>query len=298
MQKNYDRMKIFPVVITWKTVRDYTYICLGALLQALSMRLFLVPAQLVAGGVSGIAQIINHFSRWPIGAMTLVGNIPLFIIGWRYLGGSRFAFRTAFSVICFSVFTDVLVFFLPTNGLTSDILLDTLYGAVLSGIGYGIVYRGKGTSGGSDILARILNHWRGISLSQSYLMVDTLVILAAGFTFNWEKALYALVMLYVSGLAAETATEGSGIARTVMVVTSQPEKVSETILVEMERGVTQIPVRGAYTGAHRTMLYCVVSRSEVSQIEALITEIDKTAFIVIGHGHEAIGEGFREVEGQ
>jgi len=298
MMQNNDRMKIIPVVITWKSVRDYILICLGAFLQALSMRLFLVPAQLVVGGVSGIAQIVNHLSGLPIGLMTLVGNIPLFILGWRYLGGQRFALRTAFSVLCFSFFTDILVFFLPESGLTSDILLDTLYGAVLSGIGYGIVYRGKGTSGGSDILARILNRWRGVSLSQSYLMVDALVIFAAGFTFNWEKALYALVMLYVSGLAAEAATEGSGIARTVMVVTSQPEKIAETILMQMERGVTQIPVRGAYTGENRTMLYCVVSRAEVSQIEALITEIDKTAFIVIGHAHEAIGEGFREVEGQ
>lgn len=298
MVQNNDRMKIIPIVITWKVAKDFLLICLGAFLQALAMRLFLVPAQLVVGGVSGIAQIVNHFTGWPIGVMTLVGNIPLIILGWRHLGGTRFVLRTTFSVICFSIFTDVLVFFLPANGLTSDILLDTLYGAVLSGIGYGLVYRGKGTSGGSDILARILNHWRGVSLSQSYLMVDTLVILAAGLTFNWEKALYALVMLYVSGLAAEAATEGSGIARTVMVVTSQPEKIAETILVQMERGVTQIPVRGAYTGAHRTMLYCVVSRSEVSQIEALITEIDKTAFIVIGHAHEAIGEGFRELEGQ
>ncbi len=296
MTQNNDRMKIIPVVITWAIVEDYLLICLGAFLQALAMRLFLVPAQLVVGGVSGIAQIINHFVHWPIGLMTLVGNIPLFIIGWRYLGGHRFALRTAFSVLCFSIFTDVLVFFVPKEGITSDLLLDTLYGAVLSGIGYGIVYRGKGTSGGSDILARIVNHWRGVSLSQSYLMVDALVIFAAGFTFSWEKALYALVMLYVSGVAAEAATEGSGIARTVMVITSHPEKIAETILLEMERGVTEISARGAYTGAHRTLLYCVVSRSEVPQVKSLIYEVDKDAFIVIAHAHEALGEGFKELE--
>jgi uncharacterized membrane-anchored protein YitT (DUF2179 family) len=297
MMQNNNRMKIIPVVITWAAMEDYLLICLGAFLQALAMRLFLVPAQLVVGGVSGIAQIVNHFTHWPIGVMTLVGNIPLFIIGWRYLGGHRFALRTAFSVICFSIFTDVLVFFLPEKGITSDLLLNTLYGAVISGIGYGMVYRGKGTSGGSDILARIVNHWRGVSLSQSYLMVDALVIFAAGFTFGWEKALYALVMLYVSGLAAEAATEGSSIARTVMVITSDPEKIAEMILLEMERGVTEIPARGAYTGEHRTLLYCVVSRSEVPQVKSLIYEIDKDAFIVIGHAHEALGEGFRELEG-
>ncbi len=283
-------------IFSWEAGQDYLLICLGSLLQALWLCLFLAPSQLVVGGISGLAQIINHYTGFPIGFMTLLGNIPLFIIGWNRLGGSRFAVRTAFAVLSFSVFTDLLIFFLPKNGLTSDLILNALYGGVISGIGYGIVYRGKGTSGGTDILARILNHWRGISLSQSYLMTDAIVILIAGFTFSWQKALYALVMLYVSGLAAEGATEGSNIVRTIMVVTDQPEKISELILNKMERGVTTMPVRGAYTGASRTLLYCVVSRSEVPQIKSLIHEIDRDAFIVVGHAHEAIGEGFKKLE--
>ncbi|MEN6299903.1 MAG: YitT family protein [Anaerolineaceae bacterium] len=283
-------------IFSWEAGQDYLLICLGSLLQALALCLFLAPSQLVVGGISGLAQIINHYTGFPIGFMTLLGNIPLFIIGWNRLGGSRFAVRTAFAVLSFSVFTDLLIFFLPKNGLTSDLILNALYGGVISGIGYGIVYRGKGTSGGTDILARILNHWRGISLSQSYLMTDAIVILIAGFTFSWQKALYALVMLYVSGLAAEGATEGSNIVRTIMVVTDQPEKISELILNKMERGVTTMPVRGAYTGASRTLLYCVVSRSEVPQIKSLIHEIDRDAFIVVGHAHEAIGEGFKKLE--
>jgi len=283
-------------IFSWEAGQDYLLICLGSLLQALALCLFLAPSQLVVGGISGLAQIINHYTGFPIGFMTLLGNIPLFIIGWNRLGGSRFAVRTAFAVLSFSVFTDLLIFFLPKNGLTSDLILNALYGGVISGIGYGIVYRGKGTSGGTDILARILNHWRGISLSQSYLMTDAIVILIAGFTFSWQKALYALVMLYVSGLAAEGATEGSNIVRTIMVVTDQPEVISELILNKMERGVTTMPVRGAYTGASRTLLYCVVSRSEVPQIKSLIHEIDRDAFIVVGHAHEAIGEGFKKLE--
>lgn len=295
MVKNERKHPSHPI-FSWETAQDYLLICLGSLLQALALCLFLAPSQLVVGGISGLAQIINHYTGFPIGFMTLLGNIPLFIIGWNRLGGSRFAVRTAFAVLSFSVFTDLLIFFLPKNGLTSDLILNALYGGVISGIGYGIVYRGKGTSGGTDILARILNHWRGISLSQSYLMTDAIVILIAGFTFSWQKALYALVMLYVSGLAAEGATEGSNIVRTIMVVTDQPEKISELILNKMERGVTTMPVRGAYTGASRTLLYCVVSRSEVPQIKSLIHEIDRDAFIVVGHAHEAIGEGFKKLE--
>ncbi len=295
MVKNERKHPSHPI-FSWEAGQDYLLICLGSLLQALALCLFLAPSQLVVGGISGLAQIINHYTGFPIGFMTLLGNIPLFIIGWNRLGGSRFAVRTAFAVLSFSVFTDLLIFFLPKNGLTPDLILNALYGGVISGIGYGIVYRGKGTSGGTDILARILNHWRGISLSQSYLMTDAIVILIAGFTFSWQKALYALVMLYVSGLAAEGATEGSNIVRTIMVVTDQPEKISELILNKMERGVTTMPVRGAYTGASRTLLYCVVSRSEVPQIKSLIHEIDRDAFIVVGHAHEAIGEGFKKLE--
>jgi uncharacterized membrane-anchored protein YitT (DUF2179 family) len=280
----------------WETGRDYAFIALGALLQALGMRLFLVPARLASGGVSGMAQIINFYSGWPIGLMVFLGNIPLFLLGWRYLGGLRFALRTAFAVLTFSLLTDVTAFFLPPQGLTSDLLLNTLYGGVVSGVGYGLVYRGRGTSGGSDILARILNHWRGLPISQSYLMVDALMILAAGLSFGWERALYALVMLYISGIAAEGITEGTNVVRTVLVVTDRPQEVAEGILRQMGRGVTLLPGIGGYSGAPRTVVYTVVSRSEVPQVKALVREADPRAFMVIGHAHEVLGEGFKRLE--
>jgi uncharacterized membrane-anchored protein YitT (DUF2179 family) len=175
--------------------------------------------------------------------------------------------------------------------------LNTLYGGVISGVGYGLVYRGRGTSGGSDILARILNHWRSVPISQSYLMVDSLIILAAGFSFGWEKALYALVVLYISGLAAEGLTEGLNVVRTALIVTSHPQEVADLIMSEMERGVTMLNARGGYTGAERTVVYTVVSRSEVSQVKALVREADPRAFMVIGHAHEVLGEGFQLFEG-
>jgi len=277
----------------WPTVRDYLLILAGAILQALSLRIFLVPAKLASGGVTGIAMIINHFTRWPIGTMVLIGNIPLFIIGWRFLGGKRFAVKTAVAVVTYALFVDLLVLFLPAKGLTDDIVLNSLYGAVVSGIGYGLVYRGQGTSGGSDILARILNNWKGISMSQSYLMVDGLVILTAGFVFGPKQALYALITLYVSGLVAETILEGPSVVRTAMIVTGQPEQVAEKIMEDMARGVTLLTGKGAYTGEERSILYCVVIRSEVPQLKAIIHEIDPQAFMVIGQAHEALGEGFK-----
>ena len=277
------------------SVRDYLLVLAGALVQALAMRLFLVPAQLVSGGISGIAQLINFYLPWPIGLMVLVGNIPLFFLGWQYLGGPRFALRTALAIVAFSFFTDFLVLFIP-NGIVDDLVLNCLYGGVLLGIGLGLVYRGKGTSGGSDILGRILNHRLGIPVSSSYLITDTAVILAAGFVFGWENALYALVTTYASGLAAEMVLEGSGIYRTAMIVTACPEQVAGQIMSVLERGVTVLEGSGAYTGQSRPVLYCVITRAEVSRIKEIVRQADPHAFMVIGAAHEALGEGFRPLK--
>jgi uncharacterized membrane-anchored protein YitT (DUF2179 family) len=288
------------------TIRDYFLIIIAAFLQALSLRLFFVPAKLASGGVSGISQLINHFTGWPIGLMILIGNIPLFILGWRFLGGYRFAFRTATAIVTYSLLTDLLLktpLFAPSgagtaliNDLQGDIFLSSLYGAIVGGIGYGLVYRARGSSGGSDILARILNHWRGIPITQSYLIVDTAVILGAGFVFGWKQALYAMIALYVSGLVAETTLEGGGTVRTAMIVTSQPEEVSKRILDELLRGVTVLEGTGAFTGADRPVLYCVITRTEVVRLKVIVNEVDPRAFMVIGYAHEALGEGFRPLK--
>lgn len=278
------------------SVRDYFYVLAGALIQAISMRLFLIPAQLVSGGVSGAAQLVNFYTDWPIGLMVLIGNAPLFILGWQYLGGPRFALRTALAIISFSFFTDSLAFFLP-DGVVNDIVLNCLFGGVLMGAGLGLVYRGKGTSGGTDILGRILNFQFGISISQSYMLTDTAVILAAGFVFGWENALYALVVTYVSGLAAEMVLEGSNnIYRTAMIVTACPDRVTQEVMEKLERGVTILPGTGGYTGQSRPVLYCVLTRAEISQIKEIVKQADPRAFMVIGQAYEAMGEGFRPLK--
>ena len=284
-----------PPKSSWPTIRDYTLILIGTLVQAVSLRLFMVPAGLASGGISGISQLINHFTGWPIGLMVFIGNIPLFLLGWRLLGGRRFALRTLVAVLAYSLFTEAVLWlpFFPRNGITNDLVLNSLYGAVVSGIGYGLVYRAQGTSGGSDILARILNRWRSIPMTQSYLMTDTLVILAAGFVFGWQKALYALIVLYVSGLVVDSTIEGAGTVRTALIITDSCKEVADRILAEMERGVTILNGTGAYTGEPRPALYCVVTRSEVQQLKTIVHEADANAFMVIGVAHEALGEGFQ-----
>jgi uncharacterized membrane-anchored protein YitT (DUF2179 family) len=273
-------------------LRDYILIFLGAALQALSLRVFLVPARLASGGVSGLSQIINSYTGWPIGIMVLLGNIPLFILGWRFLGGRRFGFRTVFAIIIYALLVDVPLNFIPQHGITGDIVLNSLYGGVVSGIGLGLVYRGRGTSGGSDILARILGNWKGIPASQSYLMTDALIIFLAGISFSWENALYALVMLYVSGIAAESVSQGSNVLRTGMIITTNPDTIKAEIFERLRRGVTIMDVKGGYTGQSKTILLCVVTRSEIPHLKALTRELDPKAFLIIGQAHEVRGEGF------
>jgi uncharacterized membrane-anchored protein YitT (DUF2179 family) len=276
-------------------LRDYGLLILGAIVQAASMDLFLVPGQIASGGVSGLAQVLNFHTGLPIGMMVLVMNMPLFVLGWRYLGGRRFFIRTIFTVVLYSVLVDLGLLIIHT-GPTRDPMLNALYGGVVGGLGMGITFLGQGTGGGSDILARVLARLRGIPLSQSYLFTDALVVLLAGATFGWERALYALIALYIGGVTAEVITEGAGVVRTAIIVSDKPREAADAILREMERGVTGLHGEGMYTRKERTVLYCVISRSEVARLKAIIHEVDPDAFVVIGQANEALGEGFRPLK--
>ncbi len=274
---------------------DYLLLFAGSIIQALALILFMVPANLVSGGLVGISQIINHFTGWPIGLMFFLGNIPLFFLGWRYLGGKDFAIRTSLSIVVYSLAVDILTPMFPNEGLSGDILLNALYGGVIGGIGLALVYRGKGTSGGMDILARIISHKRNVPISQSYLLTDSATIFMGGIIFGWEKALYAIVMLYTAGISSETLTQGPRVVRTAMIITNNPEEVSDLIMDRLNRGVTNFPAKGMYTGESRNVLYCVIARSEVERLKSIVAEADPHSFMVIGHGYEALGEGFQSI---
>lgn len=285
--------------IQWKAVfsknniMDYLMISLGSLIQAFGMVMFLIPAQLISGGISGLAQVLHHYTAWPIGTMTLLGNIPLFLIGWRYLGGFKFASRTIVSVILFSLATDLLFFLMPEPELTHDIFLNTIFGAVTLGLGFGLVYRGGGTSGGSDIIGRILNQRLGIPITQSYLFTDSASIILGAVAFGWELALYGMIAVYISGMAAEMVSEGNSIFRKAIIITSQPQKISRSIIDILGHTVTFLQGTGAYSGEPKTIVYCVINRSEVNQLKKLVVEADPAAFMVVGQANEVLGEGFQ-----
>lgn len=273
--------------------RDYLLVIAGSVLLALSLHLFFIPHQLVAGGLSGTAQIINSFTGWPIGTVSFIINIPLFVLGWRFLGGRRFLARTVLSALVFAVALDALQLLWPDVRLTEDLALNTLYGGVTAGVAVGLIFRAKATSGGTDILARILERRFGTPLSQAYLYTDGVVVFLAGLAFGWERALYAVIGLYVGGVLVEVTLNGSNIMRVATIITTQPEDVAERILADLERGVTDWSGKGMYTGREKHLLLCAVSRAEIVQLKSLVHEADPHAFVIIGQAQEVLGEGFR-----
>ena len=273
--------------------KDYLLIVLGTAVMAVSLHLFYVPNQLATGGLTGYAQLVNRFTGWPIGTLVLVGNLPLFVIGWRHLGGRRFLARTIFGSVMFSVILDTMPLWLPPGGLTNDFMLNALYGGLSMGVGTGLVLRAKATTGGTDILARFLNRRYGTPLSRSYLYTDGLIVFLAAFIFSWEHALYAILALYITGRAAEVTASGANVERVALIITALPEQVAQHILTELSRGVTNWQGKGMYTGRDRPILLCVISQSEVVQFKTIIDESDPDAFVIIGLASEVLGEGFR-----
>ena len=278
------------------SLRDYAWISIGAAIQALGMVIFMAPAHLISGGVSGIAQVIAYYTDFPIGLMTLLGNIPILCLGWRYLGRLRFAVRTVLAIALFSLFTDLFALLLSAPALTEDIFLNSIFGAVSMGIGFGLVYLGGGTSGGSDIIGRIFNQRMGIPITQSYLLTDTLSILLGAIAFGWELALYGLVALYVSGVAAEWISEGSSTFREAMIITSHPKEIGQKVIQELEHSVTYLNAVGGYTGEEKTIVYCVINRSEVNLLKRFVAELDSSAFMIVGQTNEVLGEGFQKYQ--
>lgn len=277
----------------WRTLRDFALIILGGLMQSLAVRSFLVPAQLVSGGVSGLAQFFYYLWDWPIGMVTMVANIPLFVLGWKHLGGPRFAIRTMLSVFSYTILTDLLLELTGSNPITDDLLLNTLYGGILLGVGLGLVYLGRGTSGGTDIIGKILNQRYGISLSLAYMITDSFPVILAGFYFGWDKALYGLIMIYLSGVAADMISQGSNVIREAIIITDRSQEVILAISDELGRGATLLQAKGSYTQKDRPVIFCVVTAGEVIRLKTIVHDIDPKAFMVVGHANEALGEGFK-----
>ncbi len=270
-------------------LRSFFFLTIGSLIAAVNVNLFLAPWEIAPGGVSGLAIIINKFTAWPIGLMMLVLNFPLLFIGFKYLGRFNFLIRTLYVVVLFSLGVDLLAPWLPAGGISDNLMLNALYGGVVGGIGSGLIYRGQGTSGGTGILGRVVQFKTGFPISQVYLLTDGFIVLIAGLAFGWDKALYALVTLYIWGIAADQVLEGPSVVRTATIVTDRPKEVAEAVFERLRLGITAWPAQGMFTEEKHTVLFLAISRPNIDALKSVVLEADSQAFIVIAHGHHNIG---------
>ncbi len=270
----------------WK---NFFLLTIGAIILAVNLNIFLAPSNLAPGGVMGIAVIVNAFSGWPLGLIMLVFNIPLVVLGFYYLGRFNFLIHTLYVVIVYSFGADLMTGWLPANGITDDLLLNAIYGGVLGGIGGGLIFRGNGTSGGTGVLARVIQLRTGLPVSQVYLFTDGAVVLLAALLFGWEIGLYSLMTLFIWGVVVDYVLEGPSVVRTAFIITDKPKEVSQAVLERLRLGVTSWPAQGMFTETRHTFLFCTVSRSDVNTLRSTIVSEDPNAFVVIGHGHQAIG---------
>jgi uncharacterized membrane-anchored protein YitT (DUF2179 family) len=275
----------------WPTIRDYALMTVGALLAALAIDLFLVPNDVVVGGITGVAMLLRTFLGTPVGLITLLANIPLFILGFRALGGLVFGLRTLYATVVISLAIDLLApYIMPVTG---DPLLYTLYGGMLEGLGVGLVFRARGTTGGIDIIARLIERRYGTQPGRSMLAMNMIVFGLAFVGYGPEKVLYALLVAFVGSLALDyTLSAGTG-ARQALIITDQPDAITQALLHELGRGVTVLEGYGGYTGAARAVLLCIVERAEISFLKAIVGRSDPHAFMIIGEAGEVLGEGFR-----
>jgi uncharacterized membrane-anchored protein YitT (DUF2179 family) len=277
-------------------IKNILLLTVGTLIAAFGYSLFQVPFNIAAGGVGGLSIIINHFTGWPVGAMYLIMNIPLLILGFFYLGRWIFVIRTMLAVVIFSIAADLFVFYLPNllnaYPVTGDTLLAAMYGGIVGGVAIGLVYQAGATIGGTGIVGRIMQRKSGIPLSQIYLYTDGLIVLAAGVIFGWEIALYALLTLFLSGITADYTLEGPSSVRTATIITNRPDTLSRALMADLRRGVSQWEITGSYTGKTHVMLTCTVYRPQVNDLKRVVAEIDPEAFVTIGVAHQALGSGF------
>lgn len=270
-------------------VIEYSLLLLGSFVVALSFNLFLSPNQVASGGVTGISIIVFHklaiepaITQWTL-------NIPLFLTGLIFLG-KQFGLKTAVGSFVLPLFV------LVTKGfpaLTENTLLATIYGGIGVGIGLGIVFRGRGSTGGLDLAAQLIHRFTGISLGVAVAMLDGMVILTAGLVFSAEKALFALIGLYVTSKTIDVVQLGFRYAKVAYIISDKTEAISQAILHDLDRGLTKLNGAGGYTGHERTVLMVVVSQTEVSRLKEIVKQVDSSAFVIISDTHEVLGEGFK-----
>lgn len=271
-------------------ILEYIYILIGSAIIAIAFNAFLLPNEVASGGVSGISTIFHGLFGWKPAYVQWAFNIPLFIAGLIFLG-----FQFGVKTLVGTIFLPFVVFLTEhMKPWTNDPLLGALFGGVGVGLGLGIVFRGKASTGGTDLAAQIIHKFTGLTLGTCVVIIDGLVVLSAAIVFDIEKALYALIGLFVTSKTIDLVQLGISRSKTALIITDKQQEIREGILHKIDRGVTKLSAYGGFTENEKPVLMCVVDQTEFIKLKQLVKSLDPTAFVIVMDAFEVLGEGFKK----
>lgn len=286
-------------IIRSRFVRDLPFVALGCAIAALAVDVFMVPQGLAAGGLTGLATIVAELGRraglnLPVGTQTIVMNAVLLLFVLR-TGGARYAVQTITGFVLFGFFTDLFAPFVAPLG-ERDLMLCALWGGIISGLGYGLVFRCGVNTGGSDTIAQIISRKTSLPVGSTVMAIDVAVCAASAPVFSLENALYAAIAMVLMGMVVDRVVDGADRRRMAFVISEQHERIADDVMYEMGRGVTEVQARGVWSGKDRPMLLIILDRRELSILKTVVAEHDPEAIVFIADVSEAIGEGFKELD--
>ena len=281
-----------------RMLERYGLIVLGCLISSCAINLFYVPANLLTGGVTGISMIVLFLWGLPLGVQTFVYNIPLLIAAYIFLG-KRYLRDVIVGTVIFSVCLD-LTQYLSELHLVSDVMLSSIFGGVFCGIGYGIVFRNDGSTGGFDIIGAIVKKYYSFDMGAVIFSFNCMIMVVAGCLFGVTQALFTLIGMFVSASVTDKVIAGINHRKAVMIVSNKAEEIADGIIYEVGRGVTFVHSQGAYTRTERDIVFVVVKTTQIAKIKNIVDAVDRFAFMIIMSANEVMGRGFtlpgREIE--
>ena len=266
-------------------IKRYVLLFIGSVIAAVGLEIFLIPNQIIDGGVVGISIMASYVTGWPISIFLILLNLPFLYVGYTQIGKS-FAFATFFSICSLSYWVTV---FHPIPGLTNDLFLATVFGGIILGLGVGTIIRYGGSLDGTEIVAIIFDKRTPFSVGEIIMFFNLFILASAGLVFTWDRAMYSLVAYYIAFQVIDITIEGLDESKGVLIVSDNYQDIADALLARLGRGVTILHGEGAYSGDEKKILYSVVSRLEISKLKSIVTEYDESAFVTIHNVHDVIG---------
>jgi uncharacterized membrane-anchored protein YitT (DUF2179 family) len=273
-----------------KILQRIFLITIGATLMGVGLEIFLVPNKVIDGGITGISIMLSYITGWKLGLFLFLLNIPFFFIGYKQIG-KTFALSTLYGIIVLSIVTSLLH---PVPAFTQDILLASVFGGIILGIGVGLVIRYGGSLDGTEILAILFNNKLPFSVGEIIMFFNLFILGSAGFVFTWDRAMYSLIAYFVAFKTIDITVTGLDESKSAWIISNNSKQIGEAILNRLGRGVTYMNGEGAYSGDDKKVIFCVVNRLEEAKLKEIVTEYDDTAFLAVGDIAEVRGGRFKK----